>query len=90
VTHIIPLATGAVALLTDRNEGTLDRSMVAGATITQLLVATLLSEGLLIAVETLISYSVATFIFGWSVKGSTTLFLILLYATGFAGLSMGR
>jgi ABC-type multidrug transport system permease subunit len=89
ILFFIPYLSCAVYNITDRKQGTLDRSMVAGITMTDLLSAFFCTEGFLIICQTLIAYLLILFIFQMEIKGSVIGFLIIIVLTGMAGLSLG-
>jgi hypothetical protein len=76
--------------ITDRKQGTLDRSMVAGITMTDLLSAFFCTEGFLILIQTMVAYLLILFIFEMEIKGSVFGVLLIIVMTGVAGLSLGE
>ncbi|XP_021950773.1 ABC transporter G family member 23 isoform X2 [Folsomia candida] len=89
ILFFIPYLSCSVYNITDRKQGTLDRSMVAGIKMTDLLSAFFVTEGFLIIVQTLIAYVLVLYIFQMEIKGSVVGFLLITILTGAAGLSLG-
>jgi len=87
ITFFIPTLTTCLSTITDRKDGTLDRTVVAGASRLDFLLAVTLTEGATIIVQSIISYLVGTLVFQWEIKGSHVAFVILLFLTGTVGMS---
>jgi len=85
----VPLAAGGIAYIKDKKQGTLDRSMVAGVTTFDVLIAFMVTEGSLIVFQSLISFVILVFAFNLVIQGSSILFLVLCLLTGITGLSLG-
>jgi hypothetical protein len=90
ITFFIPTLNACVAGIKDRKNGTLGRTLTAGATKIDVLTAFWLTEGSVIAIQALISYFVSTIIFQWNIVGSHFAFIFMLFLTGLTGLSASK
>ncbi len=77
-------------MIVDKVQGTLDRTMVAGASKTNVMLPYYFTEGFVILVQTALSCFAAIFIFGWEIQGSIFDFISILILTGISGLTLGK
>jgi len=76
-------------MIVDRMQGTLDRTLVAGSSITSVILPYYLTEGFLIVVQTILSSTATILIFDLTIQGSMVDFIATLLLTGISGLTMG-
>ncbi|XP_021950774.1 ABC transporter G family member 23 [Folsomia candida] len=89
ILYFVPLASGGIAYIQDKKQGTLDRSMVAGVTAFDVIAAFMVTEGSLVVFQVVLSFIIMVFGFGLTIQGSSILFFFLLLLNGISGLSLG-
>jgi ABC-type transport system involved in multi-copper enzyme maturation permease subunit len=90
ITFFLPAFTGCFAILIDRKNGTLDRSMVAGITRMELIFSLFITEGVAIVLQSIVSYCCALYVFEGTFEGSHLAFIMVIICTGVAGLCFGK
>ncbi|KAF5284913.1 hypothetical protein FQA39_LY16868 [Lamprigera yunnana] len=79
----------AVAMLIERNEGILERSLVLGVTAVELLTSHVISEFVLVIVQIITVIACGLYIFQMAMNGSLLLLLVFTISTGFCGMWYG-
>ncbi|KAK5638168.1 hypothetical protein RI129_012463 [Pyrocoelia pectoralis] len=89
IAFFLAAALTAVAMLVERNEGILERSLVMGVSPVELLTAHVVSEFVLMMGQIIAVTCCGLFIFNMKMSGSLTLFISLLSLSGFCGMWFG-
>ncbi|XP_031331082.1 ABC transporter G family member 20-like isoform X2 [Photinus pyralis] len=89
IAFFLAAALTAVAMLVERNEGILERSLVMGVSPVEVLTSHVVSEFVLMMIQIVAVTCCGLFIFRMKVMGSLVLFIILLSLSGFCGMWFG-
>lgn len=76
--------------ITDRLEGIWDRTLVAGITTTELLLAHIITQTVIMLMQCIEIVLLAALIFGAENKGNNVTVIVLLMLLGFAGMLYGN
>jgi ABC-type multidrug transport system permease subunit len=84
-----PLCGSAVSYITEKKAGTLQRSLVAGMTSFEIMVAYLNVQLVLLIVQTLLGFGILRFVFQLHLVGQIWLAILLAILVGVCGMSLG-
>ena len=90
ILFFFPLISGAVSYISDKKNGTLDRTLVAGVQTVEILAAYFVSEGVVLLIQTALIFIIMTLVFGITVHGPIFWAFVLAALIGFSGLSLGK
>jgi hypothetical protein len=82
--------SSAVSIIHDRNHGTMERSMVAGATKSDFVIGCFVTEGVAIIIQSFFSYGVALYIIDGNIVGSHLTLISIIALTGAVGLCCSK
>ncbi|KAF5281792.1 hypothetical protein FQR65_LT14539 [Abscondita terminalis] len=89
IAFVIGLILTAWAMLVERNEGSLERTLVVGINTTELMLSHVIVQFVVVIAQMLLTMTCIFAGFGMTAKGSLVLAAILLFLTGFSGLCFG-
>lgn len=89
ILYLITMCSCAVSIITDRQQGTLDRSRVAGIQTFDIMVSYFITEGTTVLVQVGLGSVVLICGFNLQVHGSVPLFLFICFLTGLCGQATG-
>ncbi|XP_021968284.2 ABC transporter G family member 23 isoform X2 [Folsomia candida] len=89
VLFFFPYCSGALAVILEKKQGTLSRTQVAGASIFELMISFLLTQTVVLLVQSFSTFFLTTWYFGINVTGSVPLGLSMSVLMGLDGVSMG-
>ena len=79
----------SIVIITERDEGVWDRTLVSGVTTTEILISHLLTQGLVMILQTLEVMLTSFGLFGLQCNGSFLTVLLLLLIQGLCGMCTG-
>ncbi|XP_035707781.1 ABC transporter G family member 20-like [Folsomia candida] len=85
-----PLCSTAVSYIWDKKQGTLERSMVAGVQSWEIMTSLLLTEGIVVVIQCIFSFSIILYLFNIEILGSISLAVGITLMMGLGGISMGQ
>lgn len=80
----------SIVLITERDEGVWDRTLVTGVTTTEILLSHLLTQGLIMILQTIEVLLVSFWLFGLHCEGSFVTVILLLLIQGLCGMCTGK
>ncbi|KAF5293057.1 hypothetical protein FQR65_LT11049 [Abscondita terminalis] len=80
----------AVAILIERSEGIMERSLVMGVTIIELLISHVISEFVVMMMQIIVVVCFGVYVFNMALRGSMILLLELILFAGFCGMWYGK
>jgi len=89
ILFFFPLISGAVSYISDKKNGTLDRSLVAGVQTVEILAAYFVTEGVVLLIQTVLIFIIMTLVFSITIHGPIFWAFVLSALIGFSGLSLG-
>ncbi|CAL8089214.1 unnamed protein product [Orchesella dallaii] len=89
ILFVIPMCSCGLAFVADKRQGTMDRSMVAGVSTFEMMLAFSVTDGMMIIAQSLISTAIILFGFDFRIEGSYVLYGMMCLLTGLCGQSWG-
>lgn len=89
IIFFLPLSASGISYISDRKAGTLDRSLVAGVTLFETMLANMVSQSMVLIVQASLSLVIMTTLFDIQVIGSFWAALSITVLIGVSGMSMG-
>ncbi|XP_077287586.1 ABC transporter oskyddad [Arctopsyche grandis] len=89
VIFFLAVALTSVAMLIERNEGVLERSLVSGITGTEILFSHVITQFIVMCVQTLLVLLFAFAVFGLTCRGDMFWVVVLTLITGLCGMTFG-
>ncbi|OXA59297.1 ABC transporter G family member 20 isoform X2 [Folsomia candida] len=84
-----PLCSSGVSYIWDKKQGTLERSMVAGVQSWEVMASFFVTEGIVLVIQCIFSFSIIIYLFNIEILGSTSLAIGITFMMGLGGVSMG-
>ncbi|CAL8072610.1 unnamed protein product [Orchesella dallaii] len=89
IIFFFPIITSAIRYIQEKKCGMMERSLVAGVNVWEIMVAYSISEFFVLAIQALLTYAVLTLVFKIHVLGTGILIVITYLLSGYGGVSMG-
>ncbi|ODM87848.1 ABC transporter G family member 23 [Orchesella cincta] len=86
---LIPMCSCGLAYISDKKQGTMERSRSAGVTTFDFMMAFFFTEGLVIIIQAILSTTILTLGFDFTINGSIVWYTLLCLLAGLCGQSWG-